>query len=331
MHWVVLHGLLVGLLAGSAQARPVPADPAGEFWREVVEPHGRTVASIMVRARNAISKADASDDDAVDRKTRYLSAAYDMLRHARRLSPENTEVLGLLGTTADELGETRQALDALETCVRLTGPERAGVEVTGRLGMIYLRLGRLDDAIRWLGGVQSPLASGDRAAAVVHLATALALRGDTARAIDVLAHALPGQLSYFNDQLTLLSFALAVHYDRDEQRAAAFEILDRMQSTLLREFGPFTHRALAALRFAPPEDEYYYEALLHEALGNYSEARAQWALYAALPDAPWRRRALDHIQALDAMRGAPPRPASTTTTPGGPAPGPVRPPAPVSR
>jgi len=103
-----------------------------------------------------------------------------------------------------------------------------------------------------------------------------------------------------------VSFALAVHYDRDEQRAAAFEVLDRMSATLQHELGAFMQRALGAMRFAPAEDAYYYRALLYEALGDYTEARAEWALYASVPDAAWRRRALDHVQAIARRRAGRP-------------------------
>jgi hypothetical protein len=126
-------------------------------------------------------------------------------------------------------------------------------------------------------------------------------------AIDVLSNALPSAAgSYFTDASTLVSFALAVHYDRDEQRGAAFEILDRMQAALQQELGQFVQRSFAELRFAPAEDEYYYQALLYEALGAYTEARAEWSLYAAVPDATWRHRALEHVRALDALRAAAP-------------------------
>jgi tetratricopeptide (TPR) repeat protein len=280
----------------------------------VIEPHGEAVAAIVLRARAAIDRVGegtGSGDWAVEQRTRALGDAYGMLRHARKLSPENTEVLTLLGEAADELGRTRQALDALETCARLLGPTRAGTALGGRLGMIYLRLGRLDDAVHWLRAAQGPIAVSDNAVAAVHLATALAARGQMSDAIDVLANALPAHSNYFTDPLTLVSFALAVHYDRDEQRGAAFEVLDRMQATLQLELAPFALRALTAFRFAPAEDEYYYRALLYELLGHDAEARAAWALYAAVPDAPWRGRALDHIAALDARpsAGPPERPA----------------------
>jgi tetratricopeptide (TPR) repeat protein len=305
--WIVA----LPLAASPAQARPAaPADPsASEFWREVIEPHGAQVAAIVAKARVAIAKAgessDDDEDDAIARRAHYLDEAYGMLRYARRLSPDNPDVLSLLGITADELGKTRQAIDALETCVRAVGPERAGTEVTGRLGMIDLRLGKLDDAVHWLGYVQNPLGDTDSAVALVDLATALAARGDMARAIDTLANAVKPSPSYLPDPATLVSFALAVHYDRDEQRAAAFEVIDHMQAVLQLEFGPNTQRALDAMRFAPAEDQLYYEALLYEAQGDLTEARAEWALYAAIPDAPWRRRALDHVAAIDAQRAQP--------------------------
>jgi tetratricopeptide (TPR) repeat protein len=316
--WIVA----LSLAAAPAAAGPTPAPEDGDFWRDMLEPHGAAVAAVVARAKRAITRSavPAPDGDgAIDRHQRHLGDAYGMLRYARTLAPENPEVLRLLGTTADELGKTRQALEALEACVRLQGPEHAGAEVTGRLGMIYLRLGKLDDAVRWLRYAQGPAAAGDHAVPVVHLATALAARGQMADAIDVLVNALPAQINYFTDPITLVSFALAVHYDRNDQPGAAFEVLDRMQATLQQEMAPFALRALASLRFAPAEDQYYYQAMLYEALGDDIEARAEWALYAAVPDAPWRGRALDHIKAIDALRRtarpARPAPASAPTIP----------------
>lgn len=324
MRWVWIVGL--SLLAGRVEARPdrarlSPADPSpGDFWREVIEPHGEIVTAIVSQARNALGTlhdgpaadvaADATADEGAEDRVRYLSHVYAMLRYARRLSPENTDVLALLGTTAEDLGKTRPALEALAACVQIQGPDRAGSQVTGRLGMIYLRLGKLDDAIRWLRYAQGPISVSDHAVAAVHLATALAAHGQMPDAIDLLANARPAQATYFPGPATLpatlVSFALAVHYDRDEQRGAAFEILDRMQAPPQQQLGPLVQRALATMPFAPAEDQYYYRALLYEALGDYTEARAEWALYASVTDAPWRRRALDHVRAIDAERSAHP-------------------------
>lgn len=308
MRWVWIATLAAATEVAEASPPSGPGgsddQAAGNFWREVLEPHGTTVEAILTRAKATLGKAAevATDDDAIDRRATYLSDAYGMLRYARKLSPQNIEVLTLLGTTADELGKARQAIDALESCAQLLGPERVGVDVAGRLGMIYLRMGKLDPAIRWLSAVQRPLSATENAVALTHLATALAARGDMAQAIDVLAGALPAQISLYTDPVTLVSFALAVQYDRDEQRAAAFEVLDRMSGTLQHEMGAFMQRALGALRFAPAEEAYYYRALLYEALGADTEARTEWALYASVPDAAWRRRALDHVRSIDARR-----------------------------
>lgn len=314
MRWALVVAL--SLAAGQVEARPPRQEPRDDgtstLWRDVIEPHGGQVAALLSRARAAMTKLGEPGDATAERRQRLADDAYGMLRYAHKLSPDNTDVLGLLGRAADELGKTRQAIDALEACVRLQGPERAGAEVTGRLGTIYLRLGRLDDAIRWLRHAQGPIAVSNNAEVAVHLATALAARGEMSDAIDVLSNALPAQTtSYYTDAVTLVSFALAVHYDRDEQRGAAFEVLDRMQAALQQELGPFVERSLAEIRFAPAEDEYYYQALLYEALGAYAEARLEWSLYAAVPDAPWRSRALEHVRALDALRAAPPASPAT--------------------
>jgi tetratricopeptide (TPR) repeat protein len=313
--------LALALAAGQAEATPgrsAPhADPAASaLWREVIEPHGAEVAALLARARAAMAKLSESADIPAERRLRYAGDAYGLLRRAHALSPDNTDVLGLLGYAADEVGKTRQAIEALEDCIRLQGPERAGPEVTGRLGTIYLRLGKLDDAVRWLRYAVGPIGVSNNASVAVHLATALAARGQMSDAIDVLSNASPSAAgSYFTDAITLVSFALAVHYDRDEQRGAAFEILDRMQAALQQELGTFVQRSFAELRFAPAEDEYYYQALLYEALGAYTEARAEWSLYAAVPDATWRHRALEHVRALDALRAPAAAPANPHARP----------------
>ena len=303
--------------AGAAPGHAAQDDrSASTLWREVLEPHGTEVAALLARARAAMTKLAESADTTSEGRLRYAGDAYGVLRRAHKLSPDNTDVLGLLGYAADELGKTRQAIEALESCIRLQGPERAGPEVTGRLGTIYLRLGKLDDAVHWLRYAAGPIDVSNNASVAVHLATALAARGEMADAIDVLSSTLPSRTgAFYTDAVTLVSFALAVHYDRDEQRGAAFEILDRMQAALQQELGTFVQRSFTELRFAPAEDEYYYQALLYEALGAYTEARAEWVLYAAVPEAAWRHRALEHLRALDALRVPPAAPLNPHAKP----------------
>ncbi len=297
--------MLVILLAASrGEARPEPAASA-DFWRDVVEPHADEVRALVTKSRSAMKIADEAlltdAEWAVEQRMRYFETAYGMLRYARKLSPENGEVLGLLGRAADELGKTRQAIEAYEACVRVLGPERAGADVTGRLGAIHLRMGDRDNGIRWLRQATGPLTP-LTAAPTAQLANALASRGEVTAAVEVLQAALPAQATYYSPEVMLLTFTLAVVYDRDEQRGAAFEVLDKMKSTQQQQFGPQLQNALAATRFSPAEDQHYYLGLLYESVDQLTEARAEFAMYAASGDTPWRARALDHIHAIDAQR-----------------------------
>ena len=296
-------------LAGEAKpvdpSRPPRGPSYSRFWSEVVEPNGMQVAAILDKVEKLLQQPDAalqSDTDwAVDQRSRYFEDAFGQLQAARALSPNNADVLAQLGRVADELGKTREAIEALEASLRITGPENVS-KVTGRLGAIYLRLGKLDPAIRWLRLAQGPL-NPITVQSLVHLANALAVRGEMIPAIETLANALPTHaLGYYQEDVTLASFALAVLYDRDEQRGAAFDVLAQLQTTLQHQYANQLQIQLAKVRFAPAEDQHYYQALLYESQGHYIEARAEWALYAASGDTPWRPRALAHIAEIDAQR-----------------------------
>lgn len=298
------------------QAPAPPPDPErGNFWRDMIAPHQAEVSTILFKVRAALNQADsalASDyDPAGQERLRFYREVLGALRYARKLQPDNVDVLRLLAQTSDELGLTRQAIEALQTAIDVTGTAKAPADLTGRLGIIYLRLGKLDDALRYLRLAQGPVTPGQplTAQVLVHLSNALAQRGQVGEAIDTLANAVPLSAPYYSTEAALVAFALAVQYDRDEQHGAAFEVLDRMQTVLQGQMGALVQTSLASMRFAPAEDQHYYLGLLYEAVGSYSEARAEWALYAAAPGLPYRGRALDHITAIDAMRrAAPPAP-----------------------
>lgn len=295
-----------------------PDPDRGNFWRDMLWPHKDEVDLIIVKVRQAIATADqglyADYDPTGVERLRFFRESYGPLTYARGLAPDNLDVLRLLGQVADESGKTREAIEALQAAIDLVGPDKAGPEVTGRLGIIYLRLGKLDDAIRYLRSAQGPIAPGQPITAhvLVHLAHALAARGQMSEAIDVLANAVPDNLQYYANEVALVSFALAVHYDRDEQRGAAFDILDHMQNTLGGQIASIGLPALATLRFSPAIDRHYYYGLMYEAAGHLSEARAEFALYAAAGNSPYRRRALEHVTAIDTLRRT--APVDTTLT-----------------
>jgi tetratricopeptide (TPR) repeat protein len=302
--------LLVALAAraDAEVAMPPPEPPVdpnrGNFWRELAEPHADEVHMILYKVRAAISQGEltglAEYDPTGENHQKLYRDLYGMLRYARKLAPDNLDVLKLYAQTADAIGKTRQAMDALHAVIDVVGAEKAGNEVTGQLGEIYLRLGNLDEAIRYLRLAQGPIVPSAPITAhvLIHLSTALALRGQTTEAIDVLAGALPASPPYYSNEMQMVAFALAVAYDRDDQRSAALETLDHLHAALQESWGPMIQTALTSLRFAPAEDQQYYRALLLEATDSYSDARAEWALYAAA-NGTYARRALDHIAAID--------------------------------
>jgi tetratricopeptide (TPR) repeat protein len=306
---------LVVLAALRGEAKPEvvatpmapPVDPdRGNFWREITEPHKEEVNVILFKAKQAINQADnslaADYDPTGEGRQKIYREVNGMLRYARRLAPDNLEVLKLYGQTSDAIGKTRQAMEVFQSAIDQVGPEKAGIEITGRLGEIYLRLGQLDDAIRYLRIAQGPIVPGQPITGqiLVHLSSALAQRGLASDAIEVLSNALPTNPPYYSNEMQVVAFALAVMYDRDEQRTAAFETLDHLRAALQDQLGPMVQNALATLRYAPAEDEQYYLGLLYEATDSYAEARVEFALYAAAGDLMYRRRALDHIAAIDA-------------------------------
>lgn len=311
-HRVRRAGLLLLLVASLADARPrhrPPAPkPSPDLWQRALDPNGAVATKLLAKARDAMSRPERGMEGewAVDQRLAFFRDAYNILREARRLSPQNTEVLAMLGQAADELGNTREALDALEAAVAIDGPDKASNEVTGRLGAIELRLGHTDAAIRWLRYAQTTTTAMSSVEPLIYLASALSQRGEIIAATEVLDRAMPAQLQYYNPEAALVAFSLAVLYDRDEQRSNAFNTLDRMQGNLNSMYTTQLQQQLSKFEFVPAEDQHYYLGLFYESLGEYTEARASWLTYAASGESPWRRRALDHVEAIDAQRRANP-------------------------
>jgi tetratricopeptide (TPR) repeat protein len=299
-----------------------PDPDRGNFWREMLWPHKDEVDLILIKARQTVAQADlglyADYDPTGTERAKFFKSAYGPLKHARKLDPENVDVLRLLGQVADEHGKTREAIEALTAAYNLVGADKVTPDIAGRLGLIYLRLGKIDEAIRYLRDAQGPVIPGQPLSAhvLVHLANALAVRGQMSEAIDVLSNAVPPNLQYYANEISLVSFALAVQYDRDEQRGAAFDILDHMQNTLGGQLASMVLPSLAPVRFAPAEDRHYYYGLLYEASGHLTEARAEFALYAAAGNLPYRRRALEHVKAIDDLRKNPPPDETQSQVPG---------------
>ena len=288
-----------------ALARPVAADQPRtdeSFWLDVAQPHHDEVASLLERCEAGVKVFDEADTPPpANARRAAMHEIEGVLRYARTLEPDSTEVLRLLARVADEAGDAREEASALHALVALVGEEHAGADALDRIGVAAIDAGRLDEAVHVLRIAQGPVEISEPASApvLVHLATALALAGRTGDAIDVLANEVSSNQAFDPTEQMIVAFALAVQYDRDEQRGAAFDVVDRMKVSLGDQLGTSLEASLARIRFAPAEDERYYRALMDEVVGDYSEARTEWLLYAADEGARYRRRALDHARALD--------------------------------
>jgi tetratricopeptide (TPR) repeat protein len=284
-----------------AHAAPAHADDRGT-WDDIVDPHGDEVRQIVEKATQAELQAqnyaNYDGDPTGEMRTRLLDDAYGMLRYARRLAPQNADVLLVLGKVADDGGRTHAAIEALEAYLaQATTPVP---EAHQRLGRLYLRTHQLDAAIRHL---RMGLVGATSAPTTVYLATALTQSGRGDDALQALADALDDQHGqFFNADADTLGLALAVAYDRDEQLSSAFQILDHMQSALTTSYAAQLQTSIGSLQFVPAIDQRYWQALFYESNGLLAEARAEWLNYAAGgPDARWKDRALAHVAAIDKL------------------------------
>lgn len=260
----------------------------------MVSPHGVRVYRLLAKAR---SLGSGRDSGLIREDRAIYQQIYLLMKRASELAPQDLEVLALLGEAADELGKTAEATAAFESAIQIGGVDKVDADVVARLGGIYLRAGDRDTALRWLRQVPGPT-SAPRNNALVHLASALSSRGELTAAIDTIKSVVPTTPSFGARDTSLLSFTLAVLYDRDDQPSAAFEVIDRMQRDLQTGYAENLRTELARFRFAPVEDEHYYRALFYESLGHYPEARVEWMHYANCKGG-WRTRALDHVAAID--------------------------------
>ena len=236
-----------------------------------------------------------------------------MLQYARKLAPDNLEVLRLLGRPPTS--SARRARRSRRCRRRSTSPARQGAAgVTGRLGIIYLRLGKLDDAIRYLRMRRRDRSSPGRPITGAHARPSrrtrsrrAARRARRSTCSRTRSRAVP----YYSTELAAGRFALAVQYDRDEQRGAAFEVLDRMQTMLQGQLATMVQTALARMRFAPAEDQHYYlRPLVRGRRQLHRGARGMGALCAAAKTAvsPARARAHRRARALRRPCRRPPPP-----------------------
>jgi tetratricopeptide (TPR) repeat protein len=304
-------------------AAPARADGGGDdFWASLLTPHAEEVALVLAKARELrqsafnqfgstyeTGRADPSTMMQQEQSRLRLQDAFGMLRYARReLDPAHPEVLFELGRTAEDIGRHADAADALRAFLDVVGdatPWR-GAEAHFRLGRIHARFGEWDESIAQLRRAAAVRGSHVRPAAKLALGCAYMQADRLPDAIDVLRDAVAGDppgSGYYMAQAA--AFALAVAYDRDGQVSRSHEVLDQLLAydpslgqVLGYGGGEFPLEPL----LVPPAERSYFQALSYEAQGRFDDARVEWQAYARATDSPYRRRALAHVAAIDALR-----------------------------
>jgi tetratricopeptide (TPR) repeat protein len=302
----VAHAEVVGLEGSYVVPEP-------EFWEKAIEPHAADVRTVLEKANLIIQQIPYFNDSDPSGQTRQRAVedGIGMLRYARRLAPLNTDVLLNLGVLADEGGQAELSLAAFASFVEQTEDQsKVPSEVYMRLGRIHARLRDHNQAIRQLRkALAASTSTGSYSSfqysqghARVALSSALAAVGRLADAIDTLKTYL-ATTQYYGDEASIqVGFALAVAYDRDEQRSNAFDMLDLLINASQGSYGMMAYNALAHLSFTPSIDRHYFSALLYESLGYLPEARTEWSAYARGGEEAWfRDRALDHVAAIDIL------------------------------
>lgn len=326
--------ILAALLASGA---PAAADqepsaalsaPGTNFWGQLLDPHAEEVrVAVQMARQNLMQVAGYSayyDASSVDHRDRLLADAWGMLKYARRLAPDDPQVLLALGMAADQLGRSDEARRALERYLEVELPERLSSEAHSRLGVLYARLGEWNRAAAQLKiALSKPMTYPMTPAEVLFsLASVYMNQGRLAEAIDLMVHEPAQHLQAHG----LVQLTLAVAYDRDEQLTQAYEVLDRLLSVATREqlVQYLVDQNAVNAVFTPAADRFYYRALVYEAAGFLSEARAEWQHYAGSAGARYRKRALSHVAAIDelledevgAAKEPPTQRAPTTPYPG---------------
>lgn len=339
---LALAGVVVA--AGPAWAEPEPPEQPSsllpgkadqDFWTWLDQPFGKQVSIVLERARHNLQTASdhlatpydaytgAYRPDHAGRRAALLRDAAAMLRYAQRLVPDDLRVARELAVVTDR-AEDPDSVRALERYLAMAPALTVEPALRVRLGHWYARQGRHDDAV-----VQLRLALGSRkqdvpshADAGLLLAGVLMHTGRLAEAIDLLGNTDEASARY-SSHSHVLTLALAVAYDRDEQLTMAHDVLkqltqsgpDNLERALRDSFGQ-------PVPMYPLCDRHYFAALQYEALGHLIEARAEWQAYARWPDVPYRQRAQAHIEALDKLIAdsrRKPRPAVTpVAVPGNP-------------
>jgi tetratricopeptide (TPR) repeat protein len=294
----------------------VTAAPAErDFWDWLLAPNAADISMILAKVselRGRVASFQTYDGNglysASNAQGRHLALAdaAGMLRYGLRLAPKNLELRRELALVLADAGDPG-AEAALRDYIAAETPDRLLGDVRVELALILARQGDYDAATSHL---RMALGSGFadlrlRGTGIILLAELYMQTHRMAEAIDLLSSATqPAQAGYgyLSAADLQIRFALAVAYDRDEQLSQAHAVLDQLSVAGADQLlYVLVDASQNSVPFVPLGEAPYFAALRDEALGHLSEARLEWLRYASDTAAPFRRRARDHVRAIDAL------------------------------
>lgn len=291
---------LGGAPPAAAQERERVPDPASldagrGFWDKVASPHRAEVEALVRQAEELMLRSSAGGD--------RMTRAEATLRKALQLQPQDHRAMLLLGDVLAALGRPADAVTALEQARRLARSPAEEAACWHRLAAERSKLGQYAQAI---ADYDRDLAAGNAEGTVyANAAELLMALGRLDEAQDRYREAIrvdeeAGDRRQRAPSLALSYYGLGVALDRDDQPAAAREMIGR---ALLLD--PHLTRLLGAQQpggdvfFLPPGDVHYYVALALEVAGRRTEAEAAFREFVAKqPKSPWIKRARAHLAAL---------------------------------
>jgi tetratricopeptide (TPR) repeat protein len=268
-----------------------PAEQFSDFWERALQPNQSDYEAKLARADALLVRTSDA--------TLYPEAGA-LLDAAVALRPSDPRAWWLLGVLHERNHDWAACVDVRQHVFELDPsyrPARAEAwELERGLGDCLARAGRSEDAVERYKRI---LSSGDARGSYAHLYLGLAYMalGRVDEAIEAYVAGLADVTVNPRARLTaFMHVAAAVAFDRDGQRAAAAEQMGqalRIDRTLSVFDSP-------QAQFAPAEEALYYRAFAEEARERDAWAIAYYRRYLrASGDKGWRDRATAHLAALE--------------------------------
>ncbi len=268
-----------------------------DFWKNIADPGWKEFEEAVIKGKDLYKRS--TEAKTKEKRKQKLEAARDAFKEATQISPKKYSGWFMLGKVYYELERMPEAIKTFLQARRLNPKLGDRYTIAFSLGIAYSKIGQFENAIAEYERAESILSqkSVNNHDFAEQRAT---LNGNAAESLMALGR-LDEAIQRYREALTytpdnpLLSWGLAVAYDRDEQISRA---LEQAQFALANDpdmktlTGPYVF-------FIPEGDVHYYFALGAWARGDMSNAEKHWKLFIQkLPSSQWVFRAQAHLYQL---------------------------------